>query len=128
MIRKKVCGSISHGRFRFFKIICHISLFTFFHYSACLVSKSSSAFPIRRVSSFTDLRDVKAEIKSDLKQCKSEGNISSIELAPSLDGSQWPEVLFSNNTGQQLHASEKEIVEIQTTSEETVIGYLWYWC
>lgn len=93
--------------------VCHIL-------SACLVSKSSSAFPIRRVSSFTDLRDVKAEIKSDLKQCKSEGNISSIELAPSLAGSQWPEVLFSNYTGQQLHASEKEIVEIQTTSEETV--------
>ena len=50
---------------------------------------------MRRVSPFTDLRNVKGGIKSDPKHYKSEGNISSIELAPSLNGSQWPEFLCS---------------------------------
>ena len=108
-----------------FKIYCGFSLFTFFPNSSRLVSKSSSAFPVRRVSSFTDLRDVKGGIKSGPKHCKSGGNISSIELGPSLNGSKWPEFLCSNHTGQE-HTSEYEVegVEIQTTSEEMVSGYL----
>ena len=108
-----------------FKIYCGFSLFTFFPNSSRLVSKSSSAFPVRRVSSFTDLRDVKGGIKSGPKHCKSGGNISSIELAPSLNGSKWPEFLCSNHTGQE-HTSEYDVecVEVQTTSEEMVRGYL----
>ena len=96
-----------------------------FRYSSRLVSKSSSAFPVRRVSSFTDLRDVKGGIKSGPKHCKSGGNISSIELAPSLNGSKWPEFLCSNHTGQE-HTGEYDVecVEVQTTSEEMVRGYL----
>ena len=90
-----------------------------------MVSKSSSAFSVRRVSSFTDLRDVKGGIKSGPKHFKSEGNISSIELAPSLNGSKWPEFLCSNHTGQE-HTSEYDVefVEVHTTSEEMVSGYL----
>ena len=44
---------------------------------------------------------------------KSEGNISSIELAPSLNGSQWPEFLCSNHTGQE-HTMEAVVVQNST--------------
>ena len=83
-----------------FKIYCGFSLFTFFPNSSRLVSKSSSAFPVRRVSPFTDLKDVKGGIKSGPKHCNSEGNFSSIELAPSLNGSKWKKFLCSNHSGQ----------------------------
>ena len=88
-------------------------------------SEGPGIVPVRRVSSFTYLRDVKGRMKSSAKHCKSEGNISSIELAPSLNGSKWPEFLCSNHTGQE-HTSEYEVegVEIQTISEEMVSGYL----
>ena len=68
---------------------------------------------MRRVSPFTDLRNVKGGIKSDPKHYKSEGNISSIELAPSLNGSQWPEFLCSNHTGQE-HTMEAVVVQNST--------------
>ena len=66
---------------------------------------------MRRVSPFTDLRNVRGGIKSDPKHYKSEGNISSIELAPSLNGSQWPEFLCSNHTGQE-HSMEAVVVQL----------------
>ena len=68
---------------------------------------------MRRVSPFTDLRNVKGGIKSDPKHYKSEGNISSIDLGPSLNGSQWPEFLCSNHTGQE-HSMEAVVVQNST--------------
>ena len=120
-----VCGSTPCGRVKSSQNYLWCFLIYFFHHSSRLVSKSSAAFPVRRVSSFTDLRDVKGRMKSSAKHCKSEGNISSIELAPSLNGSKWPEFLCSNHTGQE-RTSEYDVegVKIQTTSEEMVSGYL----
>ena len=93
-----------------------------FRYSSRLVSKSSSAFPVRRVSPFTDLKDVKGGIKSGPKHCNSEGNFSSIELAPSLNGSKWQKFLCSNHWSGQTSEYDMECVEVQTTSEENVSG------
>ena len=71
------------------------------------------SIPVCRVSPFTDLRNVKGGIKSDPEHYKSEGNISSIELGPSLNGSQWPEFLCSNHTGQE-HTMEAVVVQNST--------------
>ena len=119
-----VCGSTPCGHVKS-QTYLWCFLIYFFHHSSRLVSKSSAVFPVRRVSSFTDLRDVEGRMKSSAKHCKSEGNISSIELAPSLNGSKWPEFLCSNHTGQE-DTSEYDVegVKIQTTSEEMVSGYL----
>ena len=116
-------GFILRGRFRSFQNLLWFFLIHLFPNSSRLVSTSSSAFPVRRVSPFTDLKDVKGGIKSGPKHCNSEGNFSSIELAPSLNGSKWQKFLCSNHSGQE-HTSEydMECVEVQTTSEENVSG------
>ena len=93
-------GFILRGRFRSFQNLLWSFLIHFFPNSSRLVSTSSSAFPIRRVSPFTDLKDVKGGIKSGPKHCNSKGNFSSIELAPSLNGSKWQKFLCSNHSGQ----------------------------
>ena len=87
-----------------------------------MASKSSVAFPVRRVSSLTDLRESKGQVKSNLKSCKSEGNVSSTEFVASFDASQGSEFSVNNYTGQQLHTNENdvELAKLQTTSDEKV--------
>ena len=77
------------------------------------------------VSSFTDLRDVKGQIKCGPKHCKSEGTSQAL--------SQFPHLMVQSGQSSyaatilvQEHTSEYDLecVEVQPTSEEKVSGYL----
>lgn len=78
---------------------------------------SSIAFPVRRVSSLTDLHEYKEGLKLCVKMCKSEGNIPSTEFVISFDGSQVHEA--SVKDGQRLHTRGNED-ELLSTFDDTV--------
>lgn len=82
------------------------------YFSGGFMSKASIAFPVRRVSSLTDLLKFKEGRKSSLKICRSEGNIPSTEFVITFD-------VLQDSTGQQLHICEND-EELQSTIDETV--------
>lgn len=88
-------------------------------------STTSIAFPVRRVSSLTDLHKYKEGRELSVKICKSEGNIPSAEFVILFDVSQAHEASVEDSIGQQLHTCDNE-EELQSTFDETVCdSYLW---